>query len=130
MLFKLPTGALTLLLAVESAYILTHRHLANRFKPVTEYGDAVAFDTATGQLCETLKTKSVAEVEQSEAEAAQKEAPCPPLPAPSADPILDKIHRYGISERCGGSGEVVAKESDPDSTLEFVANLPARADIR
>jgi hypothetical protein len=115
---------------VESFYILKLRHPTNRFKPVDSYDGLVAFDTATGQLCKTLRTRSAAEIEKSDAEAAKKSAPCPPLPAPSGDPVLDELNRAGISKRCGGNGEDVAQKSDDDSTLEFVANLPACADIR
>jgi hypothetical protein len=130
MLLKLMTGFLALLLAAESLFILMHLHPTNRFKPVEGYDGVAAFDTATGQLCKTLRTKSAAEFEQSEAEAAKRTAPCPPLPAPSGDPVLDEIKRSGISKRCGGNGEDVTQKSDADSTLEFVAKLPACADIR
>src|ERR1700730_446981 len=121
MLFKLLTAVLALLLATESLFILMHRHPTNRFKPVEGYDGVVAFDTATGQLCKTLWTKSAAEIGQSAAEAVKKPVPCAPLPPPSGDSVIDKIERYGISKECGGSREVVARESDADSTLEFVA---------
>ena len=127
---KLLTVVFVVLLAAESLYILMHRHPTNRFKSVEGYSGVVAFDTATGQLCKTLRTKSVAEIKQSEANAAKVSAPCPSLPAPSGDPVLDEINRVGISKRCGGNGEDVAQESDADSTVEFVAKLPACADIR
>jgi hypothetical protein len=131
MLFKLLTAVLTLLLAAETLYILKHRlPTNNRFRPVERYDGIVAFDTATGQLCKTLWTKSVAAIQQSAAEAAKKPVPCPTLPPPSGDSVIDKIERYGISKECGGGGEVVGRESDADSTLEFVAKLPACADIR
>jgi hypothetical protein len=130
MRFKLLTLALAVLLVGESLFMLMHRHPSNRFKPVEAYDGLVAFDTGTGQLCKTLRTKSAVEIEQSEAEAAKKPAPCPPLPGPSGDPVLDEINRAGISKRCGGNGEDVARKSDADSTLEFVAKLPACADIR
>jgi hypothetical protein len=131
MLFKLLTIVLTLLLAAETVYILMHRSPTNRFKPVEEFGyGAVAFDTAAGQLCKTLRTKSAAEIERSKAEAARKPVPCPPLPPPTGDSVTDGIRRYGISKACGGSGEVAARESEADSTIEFAAKLPACADIR
>lgn len=128
MLSKLLIVVLAVLLAAESVYVLTHRHAANRFKPVEGYDGVVAFDTAMGQLCKTMRTKSAAQIEQSEAEAAKK--PCPPLPAPSGDPILDEIDRASRSKRCGGNGEDVAQKSDANSTAKFVAMLPACADIR
>jgi hypothetical protein len=131
MLFKALTSVLALLLVTESLYILTHRHPTNnRFRPVEGYDGIVAFDAATGQLCKTLRTKSAPEIEQSRAEAAKKPVPCPPLPPPSGDSVIDGIRRYGVSKECGGSGEVATRESDADATLEFVAKLPACADIR
>src|ERR1700680_4847240 len=124
---KLLTVVFVVLLAAESLYILMHRHPTNRFKSVEGYSGVVAFDTATGQLCKTLRTKSVAEIKQSEANAAKVSAPSPSLPATSGHPVLDEINRVGISKRCGGNGEDVAQESDADSTVEFVAKLPACA---
>src|SRR6266550_464889 len=130
MLLKLLTTSLALLLAAESLFILMYRRPTNGFKAVDGYDGVVAFDTATGQLCKTLRTKSAAEIEQAEAEAVNKPAPCPPLPAPSGDPILDEIKRSGISKSCGGNSEDDAQKSDAGSSLEFVAKLPACADIR
>jgi hypothetical protein len=130
MSLKLLTVFLALLLTVESFYILKLRHPTNRFRPVDSYDGLVAFDTVTGQLCKTLRTKSAAEIEKSDAEAVKKSGPCPPLPAPTGDPYLDEINRIGISKRCGGGGEDVAQKSDGDSALEFIAKLPACADIR
>jgi hypothetical protein len=131
MLFKILTVILLILLAAESGYILIHRHPSDRFKVVRDYDyGIVAFDSATGRLCKTLRTKSAAEIEKSDAAAAKKAAPCPPLPAPSGDPFLDEINRVGISKRCGGSDEDVSQKSDADSALEFVAGLPVCADIR
>jgi hypothetical protein len=131
MLFKILTVILLILLAVESGYVLLHRRPSDRFKVVRDYGyGIVAFDSATGRLCKTLRTKSAAEIEKSDVEAAKKSAPCPPLPAPSGDPVLDEINRIGISKRCGGNGEDVAQKPGGDAALEFIAQLPACADIR
>ena len=131
MLFKVLTVILLILLTAETGYVVTHRHPIGRFKVVRDYGyGIVAFDSATGRLCKTLRTKSPAEIEHSDAAAAKKTALCPPLHAPSGDPFLDEINRVGISKRCGGTGEDVAQKSDDDSTLEFVANLPACADFQ
>jgi hypothetical protein len=129
MSLKLLTVSLALLLMVESFYILKLRHPTNRFKPVDSYDGLVAFDTVTGQLCKTLRTKTAAEIEKLDAEAAKKPAPCPPLPAPSGDPVLDEINHTFRSKRCGGSGEDIAQRSDDNASLEFVVNLPACADI-
>jgi hypothetical protein len=108
-----------------------HRHPSDRFKVVRDYDyGIVAFDSATGRLRKTLRTKSTAEIEKSDAEVAKKPAPCPPLPAPSGDPVIDEIRRAGISKRCGDNGEDVPHKSDDNSTLEFVVNLPACTDIQ
>ena len=131
MLFKILTVILLILLAAESGYILIHRHPSDRFKVVRDYDyGIVAFDSATGRLCKTLRTKSAAEIEGLDAQGAKKLAPCLPLPAPSGDPALDEINRAGISKRCGGSGEDVSQKSGADSAVEFVAGLPVCADIR
>ena len=130
MSLKLLTIFLALLVTVESFYVLKLRHPTNRFKPVGSYDGLVAFDTATGQLCKTLRTKTAAEIEKLDAEAAKKPAPCPPLPTPSGDPVLDEINRSGISKKCSGRGEDVSQKSDTDSALEFVAGLPVCADLR
>lgn len=127
MSLKLLTAMLIFCLAVESVYLLKHRHPTNsRFRPLEGYDGIVAFDTATGQLCKTLRTRSAAEIEHSGVEAATKTLPCP---QPSGDSVLDKINRFGVSKACGGSGEL-ARESDDESMIEFVVKLPACADIR
>jgi hypothetical protein len=64
-MLTLVTAFLTLLLVAESVYILLRRQPTNRFKAVEGYQGIVAFDTATGQLCKTLRTKSAAEIERS-----------------------------------------------------------------
>jgi hypothetical protein len=131
MLFKVLNVILVILLTAESGYILMHRHPSDRFKVVRDYDyGIVAFDSATGRLCKTLRTKSAAEIEHSDAVAAKKTAPCPPLPAPSGDPFLDELNRASRSKRCGGNGEDSAQKSNADSALEFVAGLPACADIQ
>jgi|HubBroStandDraft_3_1064219.scaffolds.fasta_scaffold670127_1 hypothetical protein len=129
MWLKLLTVFLAIMLTVESFYILKLRHPTNRFKPVEGYDGLVAFDTGTGQLCKTLRTKTAAEIEKLDAEAAKKPVPCPSLPAPSGDPGLDEINRASISKKCGGNGEDVDQKSD-DTAIEFIAQLPACADIR
>jgi hypothetical protein len=54
----------------------------------------------------------------------------PPPPAVSGDPFLDEMKRAIVSKKCGGNAEDVIQESDDNSSIEFVANLPACADIR
>ena len=123
MSLKLLTAMLIFCLAVESVYLLKHRHPTNsRFRPLEGYDGIVAFDTATGQLCKTLRTRSAAEIEHSGVEPATKTLPCPLLPQPSGDSVLDKINRFGISKTCGGAKP--ARESDDESMIEFVVKLP------
>jgi hypothetical protein len=131
MLFKILTVILLILLAAETWYVLTHRHPSDRFKVLNDYEyGIVAFDSATGRLCKTLQTKSAAEIEKLDAEAATKSAPCPPLPAPSGDPAIDEMKRSVISKKCGGNGEDVAQESNDNWSIKFVANLHACAELR
>jgi hypothetical protein len=130
MIFKLLTGALLLLLVGESLFIVMQRHPTNRFEPVEGYEPAVAFDTVTGQLCKTLRTKSATEIEKADAEAVKKPVPCPPPPVPSGDSLTDRIARSYTSKSCGVDNEDVAQKSVADSTLVFIAKLPACADIR
>src|SRR5678810_1157423 len=99
MFLKLATAILAILLVAVSLYILMRRQPNNRFKAVDGYSGLVAFDTATGQVCKTLRTRSASEIEQSEADAAQKPVPCPPLPIPSGDPVIDELDRAFISKR-------------------------------
>ena len=131
MLFRVLSVVLLFALAAESAFILSRRQPANRFKPIDAYDGLVAFDTATGQLCKTLRTKSAAQIEQEEraAKAAKETEPCPPPRAHSTDPILDAIESAGTSKRCGGDGEDIAENSGSGSNMEFVAGLPTCASI-
>ena len=131
MLFKILAVILVILLAAESGYVLMHRHPSDRFKILNDYEyGIVTFDSATGRLCKTLRTKSAAEIERLDAEAAKKSSPCPPLTAPSGDPAIDEMKRSVITKKCGGNGGDVAQESNDNWPIEFVANLPACADIR
>src|ERR1700720_4161685 len=54
---KILIGLLATLLLAESAYVLLNRHPINRFRPVDQDG-YVAFDTATGQLCRSYRSKA------------------------------------------------------------------------
>jgi hypothetical protein len=54
MLFKILTVILTILLSVETGYMLTHRRPNNRFQSVSGYDGVVALDTRGGRLCRTL----------------------------------------------------------------------------
>jgi hypothetical protein len=141
MLFNLLTAVLALALVAENVYIVAHRHPTNRFKPVEGYDGIVAFDSATGELCRTLRTKSIAEIQQSAAEDAKQaneklkeDVGCPPYapPPPSGDPIIDEVNGTSRKMNCGADGEDAIKRqrSDADSKLEFAVELPTCADIR
>jgi hypothetical protein len=123
MVFKLLTALFAVVIAAETFFILTRSHPANRFKPVDGYEGVVAFDTATGQLCKTLRTKSAAQIEREaeSASAAKELEPCPPSPR-SGDPFTDAIERTAMSKRCGGDAEDIKSESD--FPTQFVAGLP------
>ena len=51
---KILTLVLSILLIVETGYVLEHRKQTNRFQPLTEYKGALALDTATGKVCRTM----------------------------------------------------------------------------
>jgi hypothetical protein len=113
MLFKFLTVILALMLVAESAEILMHRHSPNRFKPVEEFGyGLVAFDTATGQVCKTLRTGPSVGGRS----ATPSSNPSPK--EPSGDPFFDEIDKAAQGR------------ADDDATQDFVRKLPACADIR
>ena len=89
MLLKSLIAVLALLLAAESLFIAVHHRPANRFKPVEGYDGVVAFDTATGQLCKTLRTEP----------AVTSQRPTgswiPSLVQPSGDPVIDEMQAGG-----------------------------------
>ena len=129
MVFKVITCVLALLVAGEALFIVMNWRATNRFKPVDGYDGLVAFDTATGQLCKTLRTKSAAQIEREaqSATTAKEMDPCPPPPH-TGDPIIDAIDSAAMSKRCGGVGDETKSESD--FTTQFVAGLPICAKIR
>jgi hypothetical protein len=112
MVFRILTCILALALFMEGGYIFWHRHPINRFRTVEDNG-YVAFDSATGQLCRTYRTKP-----------SPKRAPAV-LPSdrfaekPTGDPILDAMRNGPTSVQAG-----------EDTEVEFVRGLPACADIR
>lgn len=105
--------ALIVLLLAETAYIISDRHTINRFKPVDQDG-YVAFDTATGQLCRSYRSRTPEKIVES--------APTSSLPSQSqphpVDPILAMIE---------GGNPAQAKEK---AEVEFIRGLPACADLR
>jgi hypothetical protein len=56
LLLKAVTAILAVLFVAETAWLLTNRHLANRFEivPVEQWGGLVALDQGTGSLCKTI----------------------------------------------------------------------------
>jgi hypothetical protein len=113
MQFKPLTAVLALALIVESIYLLAHRHPTNRFKSVEQFGHGlVAFDTATGQVCTTVRTGPLI-ANQRPAGASN-----PSPRQPSGDAIADEI-------------QAASKEQmEQDATLELLQQLPVCADIR
>jgi|SRR5580704_6049887 hypothetical protein len=111
---KILIGLLATLLLAESAYVLLNRHPINRFSPVDQDG-YVAFDTATGQLCRSFRSKAP--------ERAAQAAPASSLSRQSqsspGDPVLAMIE--------GGNPDAQPKEK---AEVEFVRGLPACTDIR
>jgi hypothetical protein len=86
LLVKLLICALIVLRLAETAYIIFDRHTINRFKPVDQDG-YVAFDTATGQLCSSYRSKAPGKT----ARPAPTSSPSPQSESHSADPILAMI---------------------------------------
>ena len=111
MRLKIFTGILILLLLTESGYIIATRHPIDRFKPV-DSDDYLAFDSATGELCRTFRSKP--------APRATKTAPSSLHSSESSpsDAILDMI-RNGHSD----------SQAEEGAQAEFVRNLPACVDI-
>jgi hypothetical protein len=129
MIFKIFTAILVLLVAGETLFFVMNRRSPNRFKPVEGYDGLVAFDTATGQLCKTLRSKSASQIER-EAKVAKTEEerePCTLPPVHSGDPVLDAMESASRSKRCGGDG--VSQKSDLDASRVFIAGLPYCANI-
>lgn len=112
MLLKILIGVLALLVVTASEYIVLSRNPVNRFKPIDQDG-YVAFDTATGQLCKTFRTKTVPEKIQSIPSSDRSNGSRP------VDPILDAIR--------GGVPDAQAEQA---AQVQFIRGLPACADIR
>jgi len=114
MALRVLSGILIILLVAESGYIALNRHSVNRFKPVDQNG-YLAFDSATGQLCKSYRSKGPVKTFNA--------APAASLPPQSKlspeDRILAAIER--------GSPDAQAREK---AEVEFIRGLPACADIR
>lgn len=93
---RILSGILSILLALETGYIIWGHHRINRFKTMDEDG-YLAFDSATGQLCRTFRRGP----------RVQENQPAQTKPSPSSldskkssskvDPILSAI-RGGLTE--------------------------------
>src|SRR5467141_3561799 len=112
MLLKTLICILVLVIVAEGGYIFLHRHPINRFKPMDDDG-YVAFDTASGQLCRTFRSKSAPKrIESSPSSDHSSESG-------SEDPILGAI-------RNGRPNAQVERETQ----VEFIRGLPTCDDIR
>lgn len=113
MLQRVLIGILIVLAVGEGVYIALNRRTINRFKPVDQDG-YVAFDTATGQLCRSYRTKV--------AEKIVKPASKSSLPSQSQagpeDPILAAIQKGPPNA-----------QADEKAGVEFIRALPACADL-
>lgn len=112
MVFKTLTCILALVVIAESGYIFLRRHPVNRFKPMDDYG-YTAFDTASGQLCRTFRSKPA----PTKVQLSPSPDRSPELH--SGDAILDAM-RNGSDNAPG----------EKDAEVEFIRGLPACADIR
>jgi len=129
MRLKLLTAALAISLAGESLLIFVYRHPANRFKPVDGYQGAVAFDTATGQLCKTLRTKTAAQIaEQAKADFAKELAESAKREEFERDEAA-RTHNQ-LDQTLAEIYAVGPQASKDTSALEFIAVLPGCKDIR
>jgi hypothetical protein len=114
MLLKVLTAILIILVLAESAYIVLGRHTINRFKPVDQDG-YVAFDSATGQLCRSYRSKAPVKTFK----------PAPPTSLPPQSKLRPEDRILAAIE--AGSADAQAEEK---AEVEFIRGLPACADIR
>jgi hypothetical protein len=127
MILKILTSILALAVVAEGGYILLHRNAVNRFKAVDEDGD-LAFDSATGQLCRTIRPAPLPKKMQL--------APIKPAPSsfdskesnPKLDPILSAI-RGGLTEAEFEKKVQEEKDANAEAQAEFIRGLPACVDI-
>ncbi len=123
MVFKTLTCILAFVVVAEAGYIFLHRHPINRFKSVDDNGYA-AFDTATGQLCRTIRVKST-------------------LKGVQYSPSFDHAPESHLGNPTEGKTSTVhdrildAIRNSPSNTaeaenlrVELVRDLPACSDIR
>jgi hypothetical protein len=123
MLWKLLVGVLAAAVLAESAFIIFGRHPINRFRAVDEDG-YLAFDTATGQLCRTIRIKSTSKGVQSSPTVDR--APEPHLAKPNEDKNLKGWDRIAEAIQSSPSNT----EAEEKYRVELIRGLPACADIR
>lgn len=111
MLLKTLTCILALVVVAEGGYIFLHRHPINRFKPMDDDG-YVAFDTASGQLCKTFRSKSAPRGIKSSPSADYSPE------SSSGDPILDAMQKAAAKT-----------QPEEDAKVEFIRGLPTCVDI-
>ncbi len=112
MLFKTLTCILAVAVVAEGGYIFLHRHPINRFKPMDDDG-YVAFDTASGQLCRTFRSKSAPKRIES---------------SPSSDRSSETSSGDGILDFIRGGGAKV--QAEQNAKVEFILGLPTCREIR
>ena len=123
MVFKALTCILALVVVAEAGYIFLHRHPINRFKPVDDNGYA-AFDTATGQLCRTIRMKSTLKGVQYSP--SSDHAPESHFGNPTEDKTSTVHDRILDAIRNSPSNTAEAE----NFRVELVRDLPACSDIR
>jgi hypothetical protein len=112
MFFKTLTCILSLLVVGEGGYIFLHRQPINRFKPIDNDG-YVAFDTASGQLCRTFRSKSAPKRIES---------------TPSSDRSTDNRSGDAVLDFIREGGAKVQAEENVN--VQFILGLPPCRDIR
>lgn len=124
MVWKTLVGVLATVVLVEGAFIVLGRHSINRFRAVDE-DSYMAFDTATGQLCRTIRRmKSTPKgVEYSPS---TDHAPESRLGNSTEDKTSKGFDRIIDAIQNSPSNA----EADEKYRVELIRDLPACADIR
>ena len=124
---RILAGVLSILLALETGYIIWGHHRSNRFKTMDEDG-YWAFDSATGQLCRTFRRGArvqetqPAQIKPSPSSLDSKKS------SPKVDPILSAI-RGGLTEAEFEKMVQEEKDANAEAQAEFIRSLPVCADI-
>jgi hypothetical protein len=123
MLWKTLVGVLATVALAEGALIVFGRHSINRFRAVDVDG-YMAFDSATGQLCRTIRMKSTSKGVQYSPSA--DHAPESHLGNPTEDKTSKRYDRILDAIRNSPSNTEAAE----NYRVELIRDLPACADIR